>query len=146
MKPSLHCTLNEMIQFVAHFYVSINPSSTGPAQFSDKMSHKIFSISDVSGWIIGVNDKTTENVWQFNSGGNITFKINWSRREPSNHGGGENCVEVYKKDKSWNDIPCTQSTGSTGSSLRPSICENAAAIEWYVYLCSISLANHSVYG
>ena len=57
-------------------------------------------------WIIGVNDKTKETVWQFNSGGYITFNIKWAVNEPSNGAGIEHCVEVLK-DKSWNDIPCT---------------------------------------
>jgi len=75
-------------------------------------------------WIIGVNDKMEENAWRYNSGGTIPFNLPWSIGSPSNSGGNEDCVEVWNK-KDWNDIPCTHSSGH----IRPSICENAAAIE-----------------
>ena len=91
--------------------------------------HKIFSsLLAFDRWIIGVNDKMKENVWRYDSGGTIPFNLPWSSGSPSNSNGNEDCVEVHD-DKKWNDIPCTTSTGSSGSSLRPSICENAAAIE-----------------
>jgi hypothetical protein len=66
-----------------------------------------------------------ENVWRYNSGGTIPFNLPWSPGSPSNGGGNEDCVEVFDK-LYWNDIPCTT---NTGNAMRPSICENAAAIE-----------------
>ena len=76
-----------------------------------------------------------ENVWRYNSGGTIPFNIPWSKNSPSNGGGNEDCVEVFNH-KAWNDIPCTT---NTGNAMRPSICENAAAIE------CLSLGNSYTY-
>ena len=74
--------------------------------------HKVFStLLAFNRWIIGVNDKTEENVWRYNSGGTIPFNLPWSNGSPSNSG-NEDCVEVGNKfGNVWNDIPCTHSSG-----------------------------------
>lgn len=59
---------------------------------------------------IGLNDIDTEGVHVWISSGNLasgTF-TNWNGGEPSNSGGGEDCVEISGLGK-WNDLPCSLS-------------------------------------
>ena len=46
--------------------------------------------------------------WIDNTPAEGSYSI-WSGGEPNNHGGSENCVQMYGNDalaKKWNDLPC----------------------------------------
>ncbi|KAL5010902.1 hypothetical protein ScPMuIL_013207 [Solemya velum] len=44
--------------------------------------------------------------WTKNPTAEVTY-TNWNPGEPDNHrGGGENCVQIMKRNGKWNDIPC----------------------------------------
>ncbi|XP_060564340.1 neurocan core protein-like isoform X3 [Ruditapes philippinarum] len=54
---------------------------------------------------IGLNDIDTEGVHVWISSGNLATFTNWYDGQPSNSGGGEDCVEILGLGQ-WNDIPC----------------------------------------
>ena len=64
------------------------------------------------GWI-GVSDQWQEGRWQTPVKGNIPYS-SWSRGEPNNSGGNEDCTMQHGS-KKWNDLNC--------NSQQPYICQ-----------------------
>ena len=55
-------------------------------------------------WIGG--QRTGQRTFNWTDGTNFNY-TNWSKREPNNHGGQENCVMFHLgPGQPWNDAPC----------------------------------------
>ncbi|XP_054637997.1 C-type lectin domain family 10 member A-like [Dunckerocampus dactyliophorus] len=55
---------------------------------------------------IGLSDLDQEGKWKWVNGEELDFKGFWQRREPNNSDGNEDCVEVSRAGRGWNDAPC----------------------------------------
>ncbi|KAG8521827.1 Pulmonary surfactant-associated protein A [Galemys pyrenaicus] len=68
------------------------------------------AIQDVttSSAFLGITDEVTEGQFVYVTGGRITYN-KWKKEEPNDHGLGEDCVILQKKDGAWNDISCSTS-------------------------------------
>ncbi|XP_061179254.1 galactose-specific lectin nattectin-like [Saccostrea echinata] len=59
---------------------------------------------------LGGTDKTQENIWIWNDSGlPLRFK-NWSKGEPNDDKGNEDCMEIFSKNGMWNDLRCSFSS------------------------------------
>lgn len=53
------------------------------------------------------SDQITEGLWVWASTMEIIRYTNWKQGEPNNYVGvGEDCLELYLSDFTWNDIGC----------------------------------------
>ena len=76
-----------------------------PTNYSD--NYKVTALArakGVTGFWIGIHDKTTEGKFTYESNGQKIGYSNWHPREPNNHNHGEDCVVISKG--KWNDMPC----------------------------------------
>ncbi|XP_030003825.1 lactose-binding lectin l-2-like [Sphaeramia orbicularis] len=72
---------------------------------------KSFDPAQGRAWV-GLTDAHKEGSWMWSDGSSADFSV-WHRGEPSNNGGKEHCVHLnFGQDKSWNDVPCSQSYAS----------------------------------
>ncbi|MCP4806756.1 MAG: hypothetical protein GY884_15545 [Proteobacteria bacterium] len=61
-------------------------------------------------WWIGLNDRTTENTWVWDSGSSSTY-TNWYSGEPNDWSTGEDCTELNRWSGGyWNDAACSTSS------------------------------------
>ncbi|XP_042346025.1 C-type lectin domain family 4 member E-like [Plectropomus leopardus] len=54
---------------------------------------------------IGLSDKEQENTWKWVDGTDLVGKF-WQVGEPNNSDGNEDCAEVSRSAKKFNDVPC----------------------------------------
>ena len=77
-----------------------------PTNYSD--NYKVTALArakGVTGFWIGIHDKTTEGEFTYESNGVTIGYKNWQSNEPNNHGKGEDCVQMNHG--AWIDMPCT---------------------------------------
>ncbi|XP_077993135.1 C-type mannose receptor 2-like [Glandiceps talaboti] len=71
-------------------------------------------MDNIRAWLwIGLNDRTTENSWEWVDGTQVTF-INWADNEPNDYDTGEDCVVMEYNENiigEWNDKPCDMMAG-----------------------------------
>lgn len=64
---------------------------------------------DLYYWWIGLNDLSVEGTWEWIDGSAVTY-TEWDSGEPSNSGGGEDCVHfIANQGTEWNDLGCSTS-------------------------------------
>ena len=68
-------------------------------------------------WLIGGIGQEGQWFWL---NGEQMFYNHWDFGEPSNSNNGENCLELLKRNRRWNDIDCT---ASYGENYRRPICQ-----------------------
>ncbi|CAH1796584.1 unnamed protein product [Owenia fusiformis] len=56
---------------------------------------------------IGLNNRATGQGHVWSDGSSVAY-TNWNTNEPNNHGGKENCAEVYSGNGLWNDNDCNK--------------------------------------
>ncbi|CAK6978198.1 Hypothetical predicted protein [Scomber scombrus] len=91
-----------------HICVSIggNLASIHSADENTFLSDLILRVSSARHrtWIGGY-DAVREGTWLWSDGSNFRY-FRWYIREPNNHGGKENCIEMNFGGLYWNDLPC----------------------------------------
>ena len=65
------------------------------------------SLSSENLWL-GATDSADEGVWITVTGAPLTY-TNWRGGEPNDYGIGEDCIELYNSDGTWNDEGCSDS-------------------------------------
>nr|XP_057910099.1 uncharacterized protein LOC131105709 [Doryrhamphus excisus] len=55
---------------------------------------------------IGLSDLDHEGKWKWVNGEELDFEGFWQKGEPNNSDGNEDCVEVSRAGRGWNDMPC----------------------------------------
>ena len=83
---------------------------------SNKKVHTVAMGIKETNWWIGINDRTSEGSWVYDSdGSSVAFSIPWFSGKP-NGGSSQNCLVYYSSEKKYisqlGDDPCSDTYGS----------------------------------
>uniref|UniRef100_A0A8W8K429 C-type lectin domain-containing protein n=1 Tax=Magallana gigas TaxID=29159 RepID=A0A8W8K429_MAGGI len=79
---------------------------------NDFLTTSLQNFKTGEGYWTGGKDDVTEGLWVWVSSGATFGFLDWNQGEPNDHGGLEDCLELYKirgRKKHWNDNSCEKS-------------------------------------